>query len=77
MMNASKAEDKREARHTDANTEALRDMALDTLKAKQMLAKIINEGLTALHCCHSYGRASAQPTFLPKRGGAWRVKGRH
>ena len=32
MTNASRDEERREARHTDANTEALREMALDTLQ---------------------------------------------
>ncbi len=32
MTNASREDERREARHTEANTDALREMALDTLK---------------------------------------------
>lgn len=37
MTNASRDEESREARHTDANTEALREMALDTLQQSEQL----------------------------------------
>ena len=73
MTNASRDEERREARHTDANTEALREMALDTLQQSGQLVDQCRNGgryqLTLLHHYHSCEITSALPTYQPISGG--------
>ena len=53
MINASREEERREARHTAAKTDALREIALDTLQQWTHSKAIQCHGESNTHSTHS------------------------